>query len=282
MAKFLDLTGLQYFWGKVKPSIDSKVEKVDGKGLSTNDFTDALKTKLEGLENTIVDAALDTNSSNAVANKAVATAIEELNNGKVSTSRTINGKALTADVTLTAEDVAAVAASKVGVANGVASLDENGMVPAAQLPSYVDDVIEAANMEAFPATGEAGKIYVALDTNKTYRWSGSQYVEISASLALGTTSSTAFRGDYGQIAYEHSQAAHAPADAEKNVQADWNVTDTASDAFILNKPTSLPANGGNADTVGGFTVGTNVPADAVFTDTTYEAITTAEIDTIFA
>ena len=107
-------------------------------------------------------------------------------------------------------------------------------------------------------------------------------VEISASLALGETSSTAFRGDLGKVAYEHSQAAHAPADAQKNVQADWNVSDTASDAYIANKPTSLPANGGNADTVGGFTVGVNVPADAKFTDTTYEALTNAEIDTIFA
>ena len=48
MAKFLDLQGLNYFWGKIKPSIDSKVEKVDGKGLSTNDFTNEYKTKLEG------------------------------------------------------------------------------------------------------------------------------------------------------------------------------------------------------------------------------------------
>lgn len=278
--KFLDLQGLQYFWGKIKPSIDSKVEKVDGKGLSTNDFTNELKTKLEGLQNTVVDAALDKNSANAVANKAVAAAIEELNNGKVSTGRKINGHDLTADVNLTAEDVAAVPAAKVGVAGGVASLDEAGKVPAAQLPSYVDDVIEGT-LATFGA-GEAGKIYVDTETGKTYRWSGSQYVEISASLALGETSSTAFRGDLGKVAYEHSQVAHAPADAQKNVQADWNVSDTASDAFIMNKPTSLPANGGNADTVGGFTVGVNVPADAKFTDTTYEALTNAEIDTIFA
>jgi len=60
---------------------------------------------------------------------------------------------------------------------------------------------------------------------------------------------------------------HAPANAEANVQSDWNVTDTASDAFIKNKPASLPANGGNADTVGGHTVGVDVPADAKFTDT---------------
>lgn len=72
-----------------------------------------------------------------------------------------------------------------GAANGYAGLDAAGKVPANQLPSYVDDVLEFANLVAFPATGEAGKIYVALDTNKTYRWSGSAYVEISAS--PGTT-----------------------------------------------------------------------------------------------
>ena len=74
-----------------------------------------------------------------------------------------------------------------GVANGYAGLDAAGKVPANQLPSYVDDVLEFANLVAFPATGEAGKIYVALDTNKTYRWSGSAYVEISPS--PGTTDS---------------------------------------------------------------------------------------------
>lgn len=103
-----------------------------------------------------------------------------------------------------------------GAANGVAELDATGKVPASQLPSYVDDVLEYDNQAGFPTTGETGKIYVAKDTNKTYRWSGSGYVEISASLALGTTSSTAFRGDYGQTAYTHSQSAHAPANAQKN------------------------------------------------------------------
>lgn len=68
-----------------------------------------------------------------------------------------------------------------GAANGVASLDASGLVPSTQLPSYVDDVLEYANQAAFPATGSTGKIYVALDTNKTYRWSGSAYIEISAS-----------------------------------------------------------------------------------------------------
>lgn len=82
----------------------------------------------------------------------------------------------------------------------------DGKIPTSQLPAYVDDVLEYANLAAFPATGEAGKIYVALDTNLTYRWSGSAYIEISKSLALGETSDTAYRGDRGKTAYDHSQA----------------------------------------------------------------------------
>jgi hypothetical protein len=103
-----------------------------------------------------------------------------------------------------------------GVANGYAELDSSGHVPASQLPSYVDDVMEFASQAGFPGTGETGKIYIAQDTNKTYRWSGSAYVEISASLALGETSATAYRGDRGKTAYEHSQTAHAPSNAQKN------------------------------------------------------------------
>lgn len=71
--------------------------------------------------------------------------------------------------------------------NGYCGLDASGLIASAQLPSYVDDVLEYANLAAFPATGASDKIYVALDTNKTYRWSGSAYVEISPS--PGTTDS---------------------------------------------------------------------------------------------
>lgn len=95
--------------------------------------------------------------------------------------------------------------SQKGQPSGYASLDSGGKVPSTQLPSYVDDVLEYANLASFPATGSESVIYVALDTNLTYRWSGSAYVEISPSLALGETSSTAYRGDKGKIAYDHSQ-----------------------------------------------------------------------------
>lgn len=92
-----------------------------------------------------------------------------------------------------------------GSANGYASLDETGKVPAAQLPAYVDDVLEFANLAAFPATGTSGIIYLAIDTNLSYRWSGSGYASLNGALALGETSSSAYRGDRGKIAYDHSQ-----------------------------------------------------------------------------
>ena len=95
--------------------------------------------------------------------------------------------------------------SQKGAASGVAELDSTGRVPSSQLPSYVDDVLEYVSRSNFPQTGEDGKIYIAEDTNLQYRWSGSQYVEISPSLALGETSSTAYRGDRGKAAYDHSQ-----------------------------------------------------------------------------
>lgn len=104
----------------------------------------------------------------------------------------------------TAAEVGAIATSAKGANGGVAELDANGKVPSSQLPSYVDDVLEYADFASFPATGETGKIYVALDTNTTYRWSGTAYVEISSSLALGETSSTAYRGDRGKTAYDHA------------------------------------------------------------------------------
>lgn len=76
---------------------------------------------------------------------------------------------------------------------------DNNIIKSSILPSYVDDVIEADNYDVLPTTGESSKIYVTIDDNKTYRWSGSTYVEISASLALGTVSGTAYEGSAGKL-----------------------------------------------------------------------------------
>lgn len=88
---------------------------------------------------------------------------------------------LTAAMILSALGYTPIDSAKIGVSDGVASLDSTGKVPSAQLPSYVDDVVEVAGIDNAPETGETDKIYVDTATNKTYRWSGTAYVEISAS-----------------------------------------------------------------------------------------------------
>src|SRR5574343_677370 len=110
----------------------------------------------------------------------------------------------------------------------------SGKVPSSQLPSYVDDVLEFANLSSFPATGESGKIYIAIDTNLTYRWGGSSYVVMSSSLALGETASTAYRGDNGKTAYDHSQATGNPHGTTKSDIGLGNVDNTSD----LDKPIS--------------------------------------------
>lgn len=164
------------------------------------------KTKLDGIatgaNKITVDASLSSTSTNPVQNKVIQAELTRLTGGtpvSEQISDAIKGKS---DVGHTHEYIAT---NLKGSANGVAELDANGKILSSQLPSYVDDVIEAAKLSAFPTTGETGKIYIAVDTNKTYRWSGSAYTEISASLALGETSSTAYRGDRGKTAYDHSQ-----------------------------------------------------------------------------
>ena len=147
-------------------------------------------------------------------------------------------------------------ASLKGTANGVAELDANGKVLTSQLPSFVDDVIEAENFAVLPTEGETGKIYVTLDNNKTYRWSGSAYVEISASLALGETDSTAYRGDRGKIAYDHATDANKINSAVASGM--YKVAGTA-DGHIA----SLTAMTGS-DIEGLMTFATNSEIDALF------------------
>ena len=132
----------------------------------------------------------------------------------------------------------------------------DGKVPADQLPSYVDDVLEYDSVSAFPSTGEDGKIYVAKDTNKTYRWGGTQYVEISQSLALGETSETAYPGDKGKAAAELADSAYTVASQAMH--------DTAVHAENTNNPHkvtaaqvgALPISGGTL--TGDLKVGTGI------------------------
>ena len=154
------------------------------------------------------------------------------------------------------------------------------------MPSYVDDVIEGylhtdgkfykEDSHTTAYTGEAGKIYVDITAgkNKTYRWSGTTYVEISESLALGTTSSTAFPGDKGQTAYEHSQKKTGnPHGVTKTDVGLANVTNAKQIAGLASGTTAnhvvVWGTDGYAVKDSGFTIGKSVPANAIFTDTKY-------------
>lgn len=152
------------------------------------------KAKLDGIaaqaNKVVVDASLSDSSTNPVQNKVIKAALD----GKANTAHNHDAANITSGV-LNVDRVPSIPATKL-----------TGIINQANLPSYVDDVLEFANKAAFPTSGENGKIYVAQDTNKTYRWGGTAYVEISPSVALGTTSSTAFRGDYGNTAYQHAVA----------------------------------------------------------------------------
>ena len=167
--------------------------------------------KVSGATNDDI-ALLDGTGNLKDSNKKLSDYQEKLTQGN---GINITSNTISLDVSyLTASRVGYIPATEKGVASGVATLDSAGKVPSGQLPSYVDDVIEgyldsgnfykdAGHTQLI--TPEDDKIYVNLTDNTTYRWSGTAYIQISSSLALGTTHSTAYYGDYGETAYQHSQ-----------------------------------------------------------------------------
>ena len=168
--------------------------------------------KVSGATNDDI-ALLDSTGNLKDSNKKLSDYQEKLTDGNGINIDASNNISL--DITyLTASRVGYIPATEKGSNNGVAELDNAGKVPRSQLPSYVDDVIEgyldsgnfykdAGHTQLI--TPEDGKIYVNLADNTTYRWGGTAYVQISSSLALGTTHTTAYYGDLGQTAYNHSQ-----------------------------------------------------------------------------
>ena len=155
------------------------------------------------------------------------------------TARTINGVSFngTANITINAVDATSrVASSEKGVANGVATLDSAGKVPTTQLPSYVDDVLEFANLAGFPATGETGKIYIALDTNKTYRWSGSAYVYITSgavdSVAGKTGVVTLVKADVGLSNVDNTADSAKPVSTAQQAALDSKVDKVANQRLM--------------------------------------------------
>ena len=129
-----------------------------------------------------------------------------------------------------------VASSEKGAASGVATLDATGKVPAVQLPSYVDDVLEYANLAAFPAIGESGKIYVAIDTNQTYRWSGSAYIHITSgavdSVAGKTGVVTLVKADVGLSNVDNTADSDKPVSIAQQAALDTKVDKVANQRLM--------------------------------------------------
>ena len=225
-----------------KTDLESKITelatKTDAKFQATDSKIEATKTELQtNIDNLshrhdddMKDIRREIEEATAGSNEALNTHIQDKSNPHQVTKEQVGLGNVTDD--------AQVKRSEMGMPEGVATLDATGKVPSSQLPSFVDDVIEVDSFDLLPETGETGKIYVTKDTNLTYRWSGSQYVEISASLALGETSSTAYPGDKGKATTDKVNAHVADFENPHQVTAEQvglgNVDNTAD----LDKPIS--------------------------------------------
>lgn len=216
-SKIISLDRLKDFLDKLKETF---VAQEAGKGLSTNDYTTPEKTKLQGIAEgaqvNVIEGikvngeAVTDEDSDKVLDITIPTKVSELQNDsnfisatdgkaqdaahadtadKLTTPVNINGVAFDGSQSITVADNTKIPTTEKGVANGVATLDSTGKVPAAQLPSYVDDVIMVANEAALDKpSGEEGKIYVTEDTGKVYRFvpgepdGEGQYIEINSSV----------------------------------------------------------------------------------------------------
>lgn len=241
-----------------KVTVDAKGRVTTGGTLTIEDLPSIPSSKVTGLGTAaVVDTGTGQGNVPVVQadGKLLASLLPDLSGTYVPVTTTINGKPLSANVTLAAADVGAIPATQKGAANGVATLDSNGLVPSSQLPSYVDDVVECYVVGSTPyaadwlslkksgtaLTPESGKIYLIIGEgkyqNQEYRWGGTQYAQISESLALGETADTAGRGDWTKAAYDHSQITNA------------NPHGTTA-AQVGAAPSTHPSVVGNASTLG--------------------------------
>lgn len=208
-------------------------------GILRRDGSDGVLAKTDQIQDDDLQMTQKELNQNAVKGaKTAATHIANTNNPHSVTKAQVELGNVTND--------AQVKRSEMGVANGVATLDANGLVPSSQLPSYVDDVLEYSSLTSFPTQGETGKIYIATDTNLTYRWSGTAYVEISKSLALGETSSTAYAGDKGKSVAD-SLSSHI-----SNTSNPHNVTKAQLGLGNVDNTADANKSVKNADTVDGY------------------------------
>lgn len=200
---------------KTQAALDLKADKTDLEDKVTQDDIDAAVTPKA--DKSYVDGEL--------AKKANTSDLGELASKDALTATDVGLGNVTND--------AQVKRTEMGKANGVATLDGTGKVPAAQLPGFVDDVESYTNRTSFPEAGEDGKIYIDKETNKQYRWDGeSDYVEISSSLALGESASTAYAGNKGKANADAIAALQTRATTieSKNTEQDTAIAKAQGDA----------------------------------------------------
>lgn len=258
MGLYLDKTGLATVWEKVKSRDTDTLT-------AAKNYADSQDTTLQSTLNTSITSV----------NSKVTTLQGYFSSG---IAKKATGDKNGNDITTTY-----IKASTKGVANGVASLDSDGKVPSAQLPSYVDDIIEGYYMASDTTskfwadkstsssriTGETGKIYVDKDTGITYRFSGTDFVEISSSLALGETSSTAYAGNKGKTNATNiaTLQGYFASGVAKKATADKNGNDiTTTYSTLANTIKSLSISGKTITyTKGDSTTGTLTTQDTVYT-----------------
>lgn len=220
--KYLDYTQLQTFLAKLRNAFSASVHKHTKADIT--DFPTTLKnpSSLTVKTNGTIKATYDGSTALSVditADNVGAASVGHTHDDRYYTEAEINTKIDAINESIDGKAAKSHEHSAADITSGTLSSDRlpsipvgklDGVISSSNLPSYVDDVLEYENKTSFPTSGETGKIYVDKNTNLTYRWSGTAYVEISPSIALGETSSTAFAGDKGKIAYNHSQKTGNP------------------------------------------------------------------------
>ena len=235
--------------------------QLNSKSANGHTHDDRYYTETE-IDNKVADinSSITSHTGNTSNPHSVTKAQVGLGNVENKSSATIRGELTKSNIT-TALGYTPLNQTLKGAASGLAELDSNGKVPSSQLPSFVDDVVEGylsggkfykESAHTTEISGETGKIYIDLSTEKTYRWSGSAFVVISETLALGETSSTAYRGDRGKIAYDHSQSTHARTDATK-VEAsttNGNIKINGTETTVYTHPSGTNPHGTTKSDVG--------------------------------
>ena len=269
---------------KLASTLDSYNTKLNTKfGGKTDKVTNATNGHLASLDGNGNLADSGKSSSDFVEKSAGVTNVAyDTTNKKItktvngSTTDVVSASTLKTDMNLgNVTNDAQVKRTEMGTANGVATLDANGKIPSSQIPGSYDDVKEgylyngkfyydAEHTQEITAADDM--VYVDKSTNKTYRWSGTQYVVIGSDLALGETSSTAYRGDRGKAAYDFSQDPYTSTPAMDGTASAGSSTKWAKGDHVHPSDTSREAVANKKTSWSSTTSNTNYPSEKLVKD----------------